>query len=225
MPATRRHDDRCDQSRTAVVRRTRRKTIRRAALVLTTSLFAAALAAACSQKSVHRVLVFFYDGVPPLETELGEPDADIEELIQSENVVPAAAEPAEPTIYLHPAYKESRCEACHVSEGGGLLKTAREGLCLSCHEHRENPPKKEYTHAPVATRDCLACHTYHKSRYPKLLLADAQTVCFYCHQTENLITDKHHETIDKERCVDCHDAHGGDDPFYLLPKAKAQQPS
>ena len=179
---------------------------------------------ACSHETVHRVLVFFLDGVPPPDA--GMPDADVE-LPQAagtgETVEPPGPSTVAPKIYYHPVYKDNRCGGCHVAEGGGLLKTAREGLCLSC--HTENPPKKKFVHGPVAMSDCLACHTYHKSRYAKLLSADAQTVCFYCHAMGELTTDKHHATIEKERCVDCHDAHGGDDPFFLLSKANEQSPS
>ena len=87
--------------------------------------------------------------------------------------------------------------------------------------HADNPKKKKYTHGPMAVNDCLACHHYHKSAHPKVLVADAQTVCFHCHETEELRTDEHHATIEKERCIDCHDAHGGDDRFFLIKKEEA----
>ena len=204
-----------------------RKLTRYAAVFVATAATVVAATTACSKEAAHRMLVFFYDGVPPLDARLPDAGAESGQAADGGDAVePSAGAVAAPIMYLHPAYRESRCGGCHVAEGGGLLKTAREGLCLSCHEHTEKPPPTKHVHAPVAMRDCLACHTYHKSRYEKLLFADAQTVCYSCHPTEELITDKeHHETIDEKRCIDCHDAHGGDDPFFLLPEAKAQEPS
>lgn len=65
----------------------------------------------------------------------------------------------------------------------------------------------------------MACHAYHQSRYEKILIADAQTLCYGCHETGALSTDEHHATIEIERCIDCHDPHGGDERYFLLPGA------
>jgi predicted CXXCH cytochrome family protein len=72
----------------------------------------------------------------------------------------------------------------------------------------------------VAVNGCLACHLYHKSEYPGVLVADAQTLCFHCHEEDAMRTDKHHATIEQDRCIDCHDPHGGDDRFFLTPQAQ-----
>jgi predicted CXXCH cytochrome family protein len=77
----------------------------------------------------------------------------------------------------------------------------------------------------VAVNGCLACHRYHKSLYPGVLITDAQSLCYRCHVTKELTIDEHHATMEEERCIDCHDAHGGDDRYFLLPKAKAVGPS
>ena len=174
------------------------------------------LAAACSPEATHRMLTFFYDGVPPLDADLPQPDLTM----PGDALATAASEPPKrvkpkTALYSHPAYKEHRCEGCHDLEGG-LLKTARQGLCRSCHP--DKPPKKKFVHGPVAVNGCLACHRYHKSPYPKILITDAQSLCFLCHVTEELTTDEHHATMEEERCIDCHDAHGGDDRFFLIRK-------
>ena len=173
--------------------------------------------AACSREVGHRTLEFFFDGVPPLEAEA----ADFEVEMPQEPMAPDVPGPPQRVastkkVYHHPAYWENRCGGCHDTYGGGLLKTIRAGLCVTC--HKDNPAKKKFTHGPMAVNDCLACHHYHKSTHPKVLVADAQTVCFHCHETEELRTDEHHATIEKERCIDCHDAHGGDDRFFLIKK-------
>lgn len=176
--------------------------------------------AACSPETRYRVLDFLYDGVPPLDAG----GTDLEEQMQETAV---ATEPEKlprsvKTFYYHPAYQQNLCGGCHDVNGGRLLKTVRLGLCQSCHP--DKPAKRKFVHGPVAVNGCLACHRYHKSRYPKVLIADAQTLCFFCHEMGELRTDEHHATIEKERCIDCHDAHGGDDRFFLLPKAATDGP-
>ncbi|UCE60666.1 MAG: hypothetical protein JSU63_02730 [Phycisphaerales bacterium] len=171
---------------------------------------------ACSREARHRALVFFYDGVPPLDAAVGEPVSDSPEGVLSPVPEETATrkEPAK-ELYSHPHYGQNLCGSCHDADGR-LLKTVRQGLCQSCHFVKPEE-KKKYVHGPVAVNGCLACHRYHTSRYPKILVTDAQTLCSHCHEEEQLTQDKHHATMDKERCIDCHDAHGGDDRFFLLP--------
>ena len=181
---------------------------------------AALLAGACALEQRHEILTFFFDGVPPLTTQLTtatQPET-------TEGLLPGAIEPkseaeAGKKFYNHPAYQQNRCGECHDVERGGLVKTAREGLCLTCHP--EKPGKKKFVHGPMAVNGCLACHRYHRSLYPKVLVTDAQTLCFQCHEMAELRTDEHHATMQKERCIDCHDAHGGDDRFFLIRKKGA----
>lgn len=211
---------------TPAPRRSRRHTVTRGtaaqpawyrAIVLATEAAVVILiAVACSREGRHQVLVFLYDGVPPLDDgvvgqEAG-PAEDAATLATGEK--PPGPKP-EKEMYSHPLYWENRCGSCHTA-GGTLLRTVRQGLCASCH-FQKPAEKKKYLHGPVAVNDCLACHRYHRSRHEKILLTDAQTLCSYCHVTEELTPDKHHETMDKEPCVKCHDPHGGDERFYLLP--------
>lgn len=175
------------------------------------------MAAACSREATHRVLTFLYDGVPPLDAGLPLPEVEMSEASAeaTEDEQAGRGKSKRQAFYSHPAYRNNLCGGCHDVDRGRLLKTAREGLCQTCHP--DKPPKRKFVHGPVATNGCLACHLYHKSRYPKVLITDAQSLCFRCHVNEELTTDKHHATIKEERCVDCHDAHGGDDRFFLLP--------
>jgi predicted CXXCH cytochrome family protein len=175
------------------------------------------VAAACSPETKYRTLVFFFDGVPPLDAGIAELGGETSETLPAAETLesPQRVEAAK-RFYNHPPYWENRCAGCHDVDDGGLLKTAREGLCQMCHP--EKPAKKKYVHGPVAVNGCIACHLYHKALYPKVLIADAQDLCFHCHVSEELRTDEHHETIETERCIDCHDAHGGDDRFFLIRK-------
>ena len=178
---------------------------------------AALIVAACSPEVRHRTLTFFFDGVPPLE--VGIPHIEVQapgDLLAGAALEPPERVEAMKRFYNHPPYKDNRCAGCHDVDAGGLLKTAREGLCQSCHP--ETPAKKKYVHGPVAVNGCLACHRYHRALHPKVLIDDAQTLCFHCHETGELRTDEHHATIEEEPCIDCHDAHGGDDRFFLIQK-------
>jgi len=172
------------------------------------------VAGSCSQEVTHRVLTFLYDGVPPLEAGTAQPDIDAAATAATVGAEGGArGGEVKPTSYSHPAYRKNLCGGCHDVDGGKLLKTAREGLCQTCHP--DKPAKKN---------GCLACHHFHKAPYPKVLIADAQSLCFRCHVMEELATDKHHATIKEERCIVCHDAHGGDDRFFLLPGAVRETP-
>ncbi len=195
----------------------------RLAHVLVASLAAAAVVVtACSREARHQVLVFLYDGVPPLdaatEVQVDIPDlADAPEDDQSKTVMRRGTK-----FYTHPLYWENRCESCHDA-GGRLLQTVRHGLCQSCHFEKPED-KKKYYHGPVAVNDCLACHRLHRSRYEKILVTDPQTLCSYCHVQAELVQDRHHATMDTELCTKCHDPHGGDDRFFLLPGAREANP-
>jgi predicted CXXCH cytochrome family protein len=172
------------------------------------------VAAACSPEEKHEVLVFLFDGVPPLgggPAGVGPEGPEGPEQLGQPRRVKGMKK-----FYNHPAYWESRCGGCHDINAGTLLKTVRQGLCRTCHP--EKPPKKKFVHGPVAVNACLACHRYHKSFFPKVLVTDAQDLCFQCHLLGELRIDAHHETMETERCIDCHDPHGGDDRFFIIPE-------
>ncbi len=201
----------------------RRRTQRALMILLAAALGALAVVTACSRDNVHRMLVFLYDGVPPLGGELTAPEVDAPGTRVAGDAGSPTPRRVAKKVYLHPAFRDNRCGECHVANGGRLLKTAREGLCRSCHP--DKPPKKKFTHGPVAVERCMACHVYHKSVHEKILKTDAQSLCFECHEKSTLSTDEHHATIEEERCIDCHDPHGGDKRFFLLPKAEAESDS
>lgn len=197
---------------------------RRPAILAMTAVLALIAAATCSPETTHRVLVFFYDGVPPLDGRLADPKIAITqnslELTTAQTPRPAKVKTR---FYSHPMYWKNRCGSCHGANQR-LLRTVRQGLCQTCHFQKPEEVKKR-VHGPVAVNGCLACHRYHKSEHPKLLVTDAQTLCFHCHQMSELTTDEHHATIETKRCIECHDPHGGDDRFYLLPGAQTPESS
>jgi predicted CXXCH cytochrome family protein len=76
--------------------------------------------------------------------------------------------------------------------------------------------KKPFVHGPVAVGACATCHKPHSSTEPKLLLADANTLCKTCHpDTGKAEEGLHlHKAMDVG-CVNCHDAHASDHKFQL----------
>jgi len=166
---------------------------------------------ACSSTARYRLLTFFLDGVP-------EPGASPQETApQTEgDEKPADASAAERLasrreVYSHPPYRKHECGRCHNPATGTTFSTQEEGLCQSCH----GPGQMPFLHGPVAVKDCLFCHHYHTSTYPKLLLVDVVSTCFRCHKRPDLTEGPHHAQIDSQTCVECHDPHGGDDKFFL----------
>ena len=177
------------------------------------SLAAAFAVPACSSAAKHRVLSFFFDGVP----EPGVPPST-DAPAGAEAAFAQAGTPAEggvsrPIVYSHQPYRDNRCASCHDPRTGGLFRTPQEGLCRTCHGNV--PGDAPHVHGPVAVSDCLFCHHPHTSAHPNLLLADATTTCFRCHDRADLIPGSHHAALEQQTCVECHDAHGGRDRFFL----------
>ncbi|MFH0980191.1 MAG: cytochrome c3 family protein [Planctomycetota bacterium] len=188
--------------------------IRHARVILCVGL-AAATSVTCSPQTRYRVSRFFFDGVP-------EPGALPPPPGYPGGPTRAGAEgPAQPgeqwaparTVYAHPPYRDNRCGACHNPQTGELFRTAPEGLCRNCHP--DVPGKAPYVHGPVVVSDCLFCHHYHHSYYPKLLLEESTATCFRCHDVAGLTTGPHHANAVRTACVECHDPHGGTNRFFV----------
>lgn len=176
----------------------------------------AAGASACAPTVRHGVLTFFFDGVPEpgAEPTVGYP-------VESQPMVgpagrEAATGPRARTVhYAHPPYRENRCGTCHNVQDGQLQRSPEEGLCLTCHSELAREPT--FLHGPVAVNACTFCHHHHTSIYPQLLLEDPATICFGCHEEDDLTTGPHHEERSTQPCLQCHDPHGGSDRFFLRP--------
>ena len=165
---------------------------------------AVALMTGCNATSRHKVLTFFFDGVPPPRS-------------------PVAAEPQQPAspagptasrqavFREHGPYAAKMCNACHDSGGANALIAPVEQLCFRCHDLGLN---KRYIHGPLASGGCLVCHDPHSSRYRYLLVSESDTFCLYCHdrQTKGGIGAQHGL---EENCTICHEAHMSDKKHLL----------
>lgn len=178
-----------------------------------TAAFAALLCvwAGCSVDEHYKLLSFFFDGVPPPLT----PEQRAEAARRG-----GAAAGAARMVSSHPAYVAHRCAECHGDRSSfGFTTTGftdlDAGACVSCHGDMSSTP---HVHGPVAAGNCLWCHVPHESQYPHLLIIDSPALCLRCHQLEldNVAVSPAHENLGRN-CLECHYAHGGDDPYFLRP--------
>jgi predicted CXXCH cytochrome family protein len=160
--------------------------------------------ASCSASTRHRVLTRFFDGVPPLPSESS----------QEGPGAPAAAEAPRAGLGSdHGPYAAKMCGACHESATMNALVAPRDELCLRCHTL---PLDVTYVHGPLASGGCLVCHDPHNSRYPALLVSDADGFCVHCHDPKAVAAVQAHQDLEPgTTCTTCHDAHGSDKPFLL----------
>lgn len=128
------------------------------------------------------------------------------------------------------------CEGCHgpakghVEAKGGRktiprafsLMSVRQSLdtCLACHSKdmsRAEIRRSAHTQAEVA---CAACHSIHKSKTPKNLLAAKQTdLCYTCHtnvRAQFAMPTKHRVNEGFMNCTDCHNPHGTASPSWRM---------
>jgi DmsE family decaheme c-type cytochrome len=127
------------------------------------------------------------------------------------------------------------CEGCHgpgqahVQARGGkatiiafsLMKPAQVlDNCLTCHSKdlsRSQIRRSEHSLADVA---CTSCHSIHRSRTPKFLLAKTQAnVCYDCHapvRAQFNMPFKHRVNEGVMQCTDCHNPHGTPAPTWRM---------
>ena len=168
----------------------------------------------CIPEEKHRLLTFFFDGVPDLRAPGKEP-----EMKPASAAVGATAprpKPSSVVWYEHEATTDNaKCGACHDRNASYALLKPPLGLCVTCHEKetREFPRM----HGPVAVGDCAACHEAHRSPYKHLVRAPGAKLCLGCHERtpeagQALGCARPSDDVD---CVKCHNPHGGAGAFFL----------
>lgn len=149
----------------------------------------------------YRVLSFFFDGVPDPDA----PKAD------AGNVrVGRTGEP----IYLHQPYAQKQCDSCHpVTEDIFVRVRIPKDACRKC--HAGIPMQYAKMHGPVASDECLLCHSSHQSTFPHLLKQPAPKVCTQCHELPTLSQQTPEHRDPKADCLTCHSGHGGSDRTFM----------
>jgi DmsE family decaheme c-type cytochrome len=104
--------------------------------------------------------------------------------------------------------------------------------CLRCHGQtlaRANIRRSEHTLAGMA---CTSCHSIHKARTPRALLAKPQAeLCYGCHanvRAQFSMPFKHRVNEGFMTCSDCHNPHGAFAPTWRMaarPRMAGQAPA
>ncbi len=104
------------------------------------------------------------------------------------------------------------------AEGKFKLKPGAKGkLCLTCHTAFNAKMNAKHVHTPLAQGDCSGCHNPHASNHGMLLDADADAICYNCH--DNVVPEgavSSHKVAADGNCVSCHDPHSSANPANLV---------
>lgn len=167
--------------------------------------FLIAFVVSCNEVERHKVLDYFFDGVPPLgeqEYEEGLFDPNTQELDQTGQTS---------VWFVHEPRKD--CTNCHPKRrtGGFTAQTYLIApvpkLCHNCHD--DYTTTASVVHGPVAIGQCLFCHTPHKSKIQHLLKKAEPDLCYLCHDTDMIETIPAHLPGQTSACTDCHNPHAG----------------
>jgi predicted CXXCH cytochrome family protein len=163
---------------------------------------------ACSAGTRHRVLSFFFDGVPePGATAAPEPT--MARLMTTPG--PGEDSALEREIHwtsVHEPYAQGACEACHRGEITEAVVALNDVQCLRCHSSEVR--SETWDHAPAALGLCSLCHVAHVSMHPALQSQAQPALCITCHADPTLMTTvEAHRGLGEQRCTACHDPHRG----------------
>lgn len=149
----------------------------------------------CDKAKRHKVLTFFFDGVPPLELAYLDPN--------SPDYLERVAEIQKKT-------RASRHESGRTCSGGchtdGILIKPVPVLCYDCHD--DYSKQTIHVHGPVVVGDCLFCHDPHASPNLHLLKKPIPDMCFICHDQVAVRLIEGHDDERYADCTSCHSGHG-----------------
>ena len=173
--------------------------------------FTGAFVTSCDEVERHKVLTFFFEGVPPLSQ-----DRLSDEIVESGSGQLLQKRPTQ-RWYAHQPIKD--CSLCHdrrrqrlFSSQTYLIKPIPE-LCYEC--HADYTTSASYVHGPVAVGQCLLCHEHHRSRIEHLLKEPQPKLCYICHNADMINSIPAHLTQQKLACTDCHNSHTSSIKYLL----------
>lgn len=197
----------------------------------------------CDRGTRHKVLTFFFTGVPPLEEHNRPKD-------EAQSGPGGGRQPGEkpepPKLYNHPHYASGHCDKCHdvpsnfrllgqkkiggttFRKGGGSpgkILAPIDALCVGCHQDKSQVRLQGtswWLHTPAARGECRSCHNAHQSTHPYILLKDRQHICGGCHLKSAVMLRGDHQ--DPAACLECHNPHLGINRC-MLKKEYQERPS
>lgn len=165
------------------------------------AIFMLGLVVGCSKVRQHRVLTFFFDGVPPLGREYLDPNSPEYLRLVEAGAVASRSSEHEPN---------KKCSNCHGDGtervfGASGMDIEIPGLCFKCHE--DTRQLQPYVHGPVAVGECLLCHDPHRSSHEKLLKKPVPVLCLECHDARDIAQIENHSDKLNAACNRCHEGH------------------
>ncbi len=114
---------------------------------------------------------------------------------------------------FHDSASELACDACHNPHGGNEHSLLKKGACYRCHDTFSDQYK--VLHGPVSWGQCSQCHIPHRKGTEKLLKNQGRELCFFCHNSKQVLKGDTHLNIEDGECIECHNPHGGEDRYML----------
>lgn len=158
----------------------------------------------------QRLAVIFFDDPPISKVKVGVDGDDSE-----------GEDPVLQLIYKssHGPYMQKKCDICHESENYSLslasrLRLPKDLICTQCHDP-EMMFKGAYRHGPANAGHCFKCHSPHRSKLPRLLLASGYDLCGRCHTEATVKGMDQHRAENGDDCYSCHNPHAADNPKLL----------
>jgi predicted CXXCH cytochrome family protein len=180
------------------------------------------IVAGCNREAKHKILTFFFEGVPPLDSEKIAVETEMTMAVdESPQPVVAGKKIISRVLKQRRASKHesvSDCGKCHLG-GMGMgqqqLVEPLPDLCYSCHANFE--ALGDFLHGPISVGNCVFCHDAHQSRYVHLQKAPQPGLCYLCHGREDMSDIADHQDREEIICTDCHDPHAGSTRMRLKP--------
>lgn len=169
------------------------------------------LSLSCAPESRDRWMNFFFE-IP--KDENGEAVAVRAEVAPDvpRRPVPRAT-PTKPEVFasVHEPWMKRDCTECHDQTEQMQVPEDTTDWCIDC--HADYFDEDRVGHAPVFGGECSFCHVPHRSEFPHLLSAPANTSCVDCHEEAEDLSEAAHGGADGPNCVKCHDPHFGEPPL------------
>lgn len=174
-----------------------------ASIGLAVLVFCVTLVGSCDEVERHKVLDYFFDGVPPLGQN------PLESGLYDPNTQPYDQTSQTPTWYVHEPTK--KCTNCHPSRTSGkfsiktYLNAPAPKLCYNCHD--DFTATASFVHGPVAVGQCLFCHNPHRTQVEHLLNKPEPELCYLCHDVSMIELIPAHLPGQTSACTECHNPH------------------